>query len=52
MTLKKGKTHLAKVVLYQDGLFEEPAHYRTKNIPAAGCFLRKEDAEKNQITLF
>lgn len=52
VTLKKGKTFLAKVIPYEDGLFEEPSHYRTKNIPAAGSFIRKEDSEKNQTSLF
>lgn len=52
MTLKKGKTFLAKVVPFEEGLFGEPSHYRTKNIPAAGSFIRKEDMEKSQTTLF
>ncbi len=41
MTLKKNT--LESVVAYRDGLFGDPMHYRTKNLPAAGCFLRKGD---------
>lgn len=52
MTLKKGKTFLSKVIPFEDGLFENPSHYRTKNIPAAGSFLKKEDNDKIQTTLF
>ena len=52
MTLKKGKTFLSKVTPFEDGLFENPSHYRTKNIPAAGSFLKKEDNDKIQTTLF
>ncbi len=52
ITLKKGKTFLAKVVPFEEGIFGEPSHYRTKNIPAAGSFLRKEDMEQEQLSLF
>lgn len=40
MTLKKNT--LVSVQRYADGILDDPAHYRTKNIPAAGCFLRKD----------
>lgn len=52
ITLKKGKTFLAKVAPFEEGIFGEPSHYRTKNIPAAGSFLRKEDMEQEQLSLF
>lgn len=49
MTLKS-KTYLADVKPLEDGMFTEPDHYRTKNIPAAGSFLRDCD-DKKQLTL-
>lgn len=42
MTLKS-KTFLDHVTIYQEGMFEQPSHYRTKNLPAAGSFLRDAD---------
>ena len=48
MTLKS-KNFLMSVKPYADGMFVHPEHYRTKNIPAAGSFLRDEDNE--QLTL-
>ena len=51
LTLKANKTFLSSVVPYKEGMFNEPGHYRTKNIPAAGCFLRKEDEELQQTSL-
>lgn len=42
MTLKS-KTLLDHVTIYQEGMFEQPSHYRTKNLPAAGSFLRDAD---------
>ena len=44
MTLK-GKNVLASVVPLSDGMFRDPKKYRTKNIPAAGSFLREEDVQ-------
>ena len=49
MTLK-AKTVLASVKPLEEGMFTDPDHYRTKNIPAAGSFLRDAD-NKEQTTL-
>jgi DNA gyrase subunit A len=49
MTLK-AKSILSDVVLYEEGMFEKPNKYRTKNIPAAGSFL-KEDESPSQTKL-
>ena len=49
MTLK-AKTVLASVKPLEEGMFTDPDHYRTKNIPAAGSFLRDAD-NKGQTTL-
>ncbi|MBR5721860.1 MAG: topoisomerase IV, partial [Clostridia bacterium] len=43
MTLKS-KNVLSDVVLYEEGMFEKPNKYRTKNIPAAGSFLKEDEA--------
>jgi len=48
----KSKNVLSSVELFREGMFEEPGHYRTKNIPAAGCFVRKADSERLVPTLF
>ncbi len=48
----KSKNVLSTVEIYRDGMFEDPNHYRTKNIPAAGCFVRKADSERLVPTLF
>lgn len=42
MTLK-AKTFIEKVVPFSERLFEQPDHYRTKTLPAAGSFLRDAD---------
>ncbi len=51
MTLK-GKNTVISAVMYKTGMFGEPAHYKAKNIPAAGSFIRKDDDERRQETLF
>lgn len=43
MTLKS-KNVLSDVVLYEEGMFDKPNKYRTKNIPAAGAFLKEDEA--------
>ncbi len=45
---KKGAT-LVKAVRAEESGLEDIKHYRTKNIPAAGSFLRKDDS---QISMF
>ncbi len=52
MTLR-AKQRLYTVEPYsdEDGRFVHPNHYRTKNLPAAGVFLRDEDKGSEQQTL-
>ena len=47
---KKGSvmTHIKKI---SEVSFTDPDYYRTKNIPAIGCYLKDEDVEDNQIKL-
>jgi len=49
MTLKKGH-RLASVKQYNEGMFKNPARYRTKTLPAAGMLLAKEDTGE-QMTM-
>ena len=51
MTLKKN-AKLANVIPAEEANFAEIKYYRTKNIPAAGCFLKDEDRKIKQITMF
>lgn len=49
MKLTKKGASLVKTVLAAESGLEDVKHYRTKNIPAAGSFLRKDDS---QISMF
>ena len=49
MKITKKGAKLIKVVLLENSELEDPAHFKTKNIPAAGSFLRKDDM---QISMF
>lgn len=49
MKLTKKGASLVKAVLASECGIDDVKHYRTKNIPAAGSFLRKEDT---QLSLF
>lgn len=51
MTPKKGSV-VADVKPASEAGFKEPKYYRTKNIPAKGCFIRPEDKGEEQLTLF
>ncbi len=51
MNMKK-KSKLVKVEYLANVNFENPDYYRTKNIPATGYYLKAEDAEGDQLTLF
>jgi DNA gyrase subunit A len=31
--------------------FTNPDYYRTKNIPAIGCYLKEDDKEEKQVEL-
>lgn len=49
MTLRKKGSRMVSVIPAQECEIKDLKHYTTKNIPAAGSFLRKEDS---QISLF
>ena len=49
MQLKKN-AKLEKMILLEDGMFENPQKYRPKNIPSMGSFLKQEDLGE-QMTL-
>lgn len=51
MNMKK-KSKLVKVEYLADVTFENPDYYRTKNIPATGYYLKPEDSQSDQLTLF
>ena len=46
LTLKKG-AKLGKVLTIEESGLSDLDYYRTKNIPAVGCFLKKEDAQQS-----
>lgn len=48
---QKGKNFLHDVEIYKEGMFENPDHYKTANIPSIGKFKRKVDDEKEQLSL-
>ena len=50
MTLK-GKNLLQNVWLYSDDMFSKPEKYRTKNIPAAGSFVKEDEKSPLQTIL-
>jgi DNA gyrase subunit A len=47
----KSKNTLYKADFLREDTFKNPDFYRTKNIPAAGCFLKQEDREDDQISM-
>jgi len=47
---KKGSTLTAVKRIEESGI-KDPDYYRTKNIPAVGCYLKDEDCERKQIEL-
>ena len=51
MNMKK-KSKLVKVKFLSEVNFENPEYYKTKNIPATGYYLKPEDSEGDQLTLF
>lgn len=48
---KKGST-MVSVKRIEDVAFEDYDYYRTKNIPATGCYLKQEDKSKDQLSLW
>ena len=52
MKLTKKGAKMCRVVLASLSGLDNLSHYRTKNIPAVGSFLRKDDVVNKQISLF
>ena len=50
LTSKKGSTLIAIKTL-DEMLLADYDYYRTKNIPAIGCYMKEEDKADNQLTL-
>jgi DNA gyrase subunit A len=51
--LKSKKGSFMSKIRELDGLnLTDPDYYRTKNIPAVGCYLKEEDKEEKQVTMF
>ncbi len=48
---QKGKNYLFKIDLLKEDTFKKPDYYRTKTLPAVGCFLKGEDQNNDQLTL-
>lgn len=48
---KKGSRMIAIKTL-DEVTFSNPDYYRTKNIPAIGCYLKEEDKDEHQANLF
>ena len=48
LSLKKG-AKLTGVEILNDNRFNDNEYYRTKNIPATGCFMKKEDANSSML---
>lgn len=48
---KKG-SHLSKIRELEQVNFKDFDYYRTRNIPAIGCYLREEDKEESQVAMF
>ncbi len=51
MNMKK-KSTLARVEYLKDVEFNDPSYYTAKNIPATGYYLKDDDREDSQISLF
>lgn len=51
MTPKKG-SKIAKIVSLDEVTFQDFDYYRTKNIPARGAYLKDDDVQGQQLTLF
>jgi len=45
MKLRSG-SRVSRVRAFEEGMFGNPDYYRTKNVPAMGVFLRKEDEQR------
>ncbi len=51
MNMKK-KSTLAKVEYLKDVSFSDPSYYTARNLPASGYYLKDEDREDTQVSLF
>lgn len=49
VTIKKKGAKLNKVMLAEESGLDNLKYYTTKNIPAAGCFLKKDDTQMSLI---
>lgn len=50
LSAKKG-SHMSALKELDEVIFVDPDYYRTKNIPAIGCYLKDEDRQEKQATL-
>jgi len=48
---KKG-SYMMKIMELDEVSFTDPDYYRTKNIPAIGCYLKDEDRPEKQVKMF
>ena len=51
MNMKK-KSTVAKIEYLKDVNFADPSYYTAKNIPASGYYLKDEDNDTGQLSLF
>jgi len=51
LTSKKG-SFMSAIQLIDEVNFADVGYYRTKNIPAVGCFIKDEDKSGNQLEMF
>jgi len=51
MKSKKG-SYMSRLLELNEVSFTDYDYYRTKNIPAVGCYLKEEDKEEKQVTMF
>jgi len=50
LTSRKG-SFMTKVAYLDEVNFADIGYYRTKNIPAVGCFIKDEDKGEMQLTM-
>ncbi len=50
LSAKKG-SRMTAIKELSEATFGDPDYYRTKNIPAIGCYLKDEDRQEKQVTL-
>ena len=48
----KKDSYMSKIRELSELAFTDLDYYRTKNIPAVGCYLKEEDKEEKQVTMF